>query len=471
MGPIIPYEKILFDKKEYRKINLVKRLEAASLLGLTRQQLFVGYSHCMKTLTADIKELRQDVVHVYGEGLIPESSDGKLLIENNLGFTKQSLQLFYVKKSRQFWIINELFHYKQNERGKLEQSSYYSMSAIYKGLKSLNKSFELLGVTFSSRGIEGDERKIRYILFEIYWSLFGGIEWPFRMDQSILVAEMDGLEKRGVLLNTIEKEKLMFWLAIISQRVTNDYSASRINKIKIGQLLGVFFRSSDRAVTLNSMPEKEFNFFKEVLHYYFRKIYPFPFEIKQNSQLNYLLVEKELNQIGKEIGWNESQCAELRFRLRAVTYYANEGLLDWYCFREAIYDINFDRVYQLVNHKLKKRLKLIPIKLRNAYLLECKKMGHRLNDPVRISILTKEENYVQLRTMFKKYSQYELIIYSDTNYEVDVVLTDYQKKYQKEQLKGNPYLLFEQPLTENKIVTMLDEIMNMRIENKKNGHI
>lgn len=461
---MIPYEKIVFDKKEYRKMKLVKRLEDASLLGLTKQDLFVGYSNCMKTLYADIKELKQDILHVYGKELIHETPDGKLVIENDFGFSKQLLGLFYVKKSRQFWIINELFNDKKNEKNKLEQSVYYSMSVIYKGFKALTKSFELLDITFSSKGIEGDERKIRYALFDMYWSLFGGIEWPFRMEQSSLMTEMDQLTQRGFQLSIIEKEKLMFWLAIISQRVKNGYSLSRDDQLNVQQLLKMFFRSSEELITLNNSSEKESYFFKEVLHLYFRNTYPFPLEIRQSSQLNSLTVELELVQKGKAIGWSESQCAELRFQLRAVAYYANEGLLDWYYFREAAHDIYFEREYQLVNQKLKDELKLLPIKLRNAYLLECKKMGHRLNDPLKILLHTKEGNDVQLITIFKRYSQYSILIYSDISCEVDVILTDFPNKYHQEQAKGNPCLLFEQPLTENKIVTILDKIMSMRSE-------
>lgn len=460
------FSQVFLDKKDYRKLQILKKIQKGPINGLEIKDLLIDYQCSRKTLHKDLKELNQDLIYVYGEFFLEETLVGTIKVKNIAYFSKQKIILYYTKNSLKFRVFNEIIKQKKTTIKILSEKNYSSQSRIYESLKQFNNSFKSVNLSFSASGIKGSERKIRHLIFEIYWSLFGGNEWPFSINKSDIESKILQLEHADLILDGIGRERLAYWLAVTELRLNNTREMKndgiKHKKIKLNQIVRSVL-NNDEEFELDSEMKEEIDSFHDVLHYFFGYFINFEIEKKKRINSDWTHLEELLLCNGKEIGWNSTKFIHLKMKLIQITYYADSKMLDWYYFIEENSNPYFSDTCSLMDKKIKMTFDKFPIILRNAYLMECRKFNVSIVEPLRINIKSKSGANNQIENILKRYSQYPFIITSNSELNGDLVLTDFLDEYKQGKNKGINCIFFEMPLTENKVKSILNKTAHFNV--------
>lgn len=456
---------IFLHKKEDRKIRLFTLLKNAPIRGIQVNELAEAYSNSRKTMHSDLKELKQDLIFVYKKALLNEYPTGTFYLDIEKTVLTQKLLLYYMKKSRNFWVFTTIAKNKKTSFITLKENLYYSQSTIYDSIKKLNHALRPLAISCSSAGVIGDEKKIRHLLFESYWSVFGGIEWPFSIKREIFEKEIKKLEQVGGLFTDLEREKILYWLAITEMRLTIGQQLSNQNQRQFRQkknTLHSFFEKSC------SKKHQENNFQEEYLFLigtskFFLDI---PLDLTERRVQKKITepifkIENQLLLRGENSNLSISEMAGFIKILEKINYFSEEMLVDWYHFIEPNALIYLNENDYFIEKKWRELLAGLSDEIKSMYLLEAEKSGLTLMKPLRIKILSKEGNTLEIGQFFKKYSLYPIEISQKNDVQFDVLVTNFVLHSQNKE--ENPAcIFFEWPLTQPQLYIILEQAKHFR---------
>lgn len=455
---------IFFPKKDLRKIKLFSLLKSAPNQRIHINELEKSFSCSRKTLYSDLKELEQDLISVYKISILKKENNEFSLVYVEKAQSQQLLH-YYVKKSKDFWIFHMISKNKKISYSSLSNSLHYSQTSIFKSAVKLNKKFKPLGISCLASGLIGDEKKIRHLLFESYWTLFGGIEWPFKMKRECFLSEVKKLEQLGLNISDLEKEKVLYWLAITSLRLSNGKSLFSMkvqvdNGISKKLLFNTFF------LKYCGKYKKETNFEEEnrFLIYTISLIGNLSLELKlirdQTKQIKN--IENYLRLKGTEAHLNRNEMNLLELDLNKINYYVKENLIDWYQFIEPEAKRYSRENSILMEEKWSVLQDNLCEGLSDMYVHIAKKNGIYLVDPIRMYISSKESRIAEFGQLLKKHSAYPIEISQSLESKLDIVLTNYLMENQNNLLLSDIFF-YEWPITE----TQINNIVTVAIKRKK----
>ncbi len=179
------------DKTAEKKLALFKLLFFSDNL-VSVKDLLTQLQFSKSALFRYLKELEEDLALTF-------DSQSFLLINHNNAYSYKSesqldkslivnrLNLYYVKGSIRFKIITALYKKRYTSVDEIANDLYVSPSYLYRQLKAIYAFFDdfHLKLTFKpdsnqSTNFVGSEIHQRFFFAYFYWSVFKGIEWPFK---------------------------------------------------------------------------------------------------------------------------------------------------------------------------------------------------------------------------------------------------------------------------------------------------
>lgn len=179
------------DKTAEKKLALFKLLFFSDDL-VSVKDLLTQLQFSKSALFRYLKELEEDLALTF-------DSQSFLLINHNNAYSYKSesqldkslivnrLNLYYVKGSIRFKIITALYKKRYTSVDEIANDLYVSPSYLYRQLKAIYAFFDdfHLKLTFKpdsnqSTNFVGSEIHQRFFFAYFYWSVFKGIEWPFK---------------------------------------------------------------------------------------------------------------------------------------------------------------------------------------------------------------------------------------------------------------------------------------------------
>ncbi|TFJ76590.1 helix-turn-helix domain-containing protein [Carnobacterium maltaromaticum] len=458
------FNEVFFHKKEARKLLLFILIKNAPIQGIQVNELVKKYPCSRKTMYSDLIELKQDLIYVYNQSLLKEYTKGTFFLENKKNSSRQKLVLYYVKKSRDFWVFHTIAKHKNISLTTLKENLYYSQSTIYESTKKLHKKLQPLAIACSTAGLIGNEKKIRHLLFESYWSLFGGIEWPFKLKRELVEIEIQSLEQTGIIFNHLEKEKMLYWLAIteirlsIGKRIPNQIPKPFETKKNI---LHTFFEKCCANYYQDNYFEEESIFLIRTFQSFFDISLYEEERINKKVVTDVPRIENELILKGEKLSLEINEMVDLKKSLAKINYYVEEKIIDWYHFLELNAKIYFQENMDFIEKEWTELLEELPVELRSIYMLEAKKNGITLTKPLRIRLLSKEGKALEIGQFFKKYSLNPIEIIQQRDAEYDVLITNFLVSSKKNELNVED-IFYEWPLTQKELKDILEKANSLR---------
>lgn len=439
--------------------------------GIQMKELYTKYQASRKTLSNDMKELEQDLIQVYDKPILKKRTDGNFYLEVDLHFSFQKLSLFYAENSRNFWIFNKIVKNQSKTIKELSENVFYSQSAVYGSVNQLKEYFQSLSISWSFFEIKGDERKIRHLLFESYWSLFGGISWPFDRSRESLVSEVQQFEKKGWIFNELEQERLLYWLAITEIRINNGYILATRKKVTIEDVEVIipftFFLEkycSEEYATTDF--EEEIYFFMNTLVHFMGCSLSNVNETRGSLTIEVSNIEEQLLQKGEAAGWDSNQLQQFASQLKKIRYHWEEDILEWYHFLKPQAEIYFNESKPFMDNSIKNSFNKISSLLGSAFIYECKKFGLFFVVPIRIQIISKEGSTIEVEKILQQFSEYPIEFDQQKGARVDIFLTNFLAKQDCKELNRNNYFFYDWPLKKNKVSMILEQGMALKMNGK-----
>ncbi|CAD5896743.1 hypothetical protein CMALT430_110090 [Carnobacterium maltaromaticum] len=456
---------LFFDRKDNRKYNLFLSFlkEPKKYMQSSKRDLSEVASY--KTMVSDLKELQNDLILIYGEPVIREVNRGifKLDIKAVQGIHK--LKLLYLNQSYRFKIVDTLIQCSPISVKEVCEKIFCGQSSVYKMIVQLNNHFNQFSVIWSISRIEGEEKKVRHFLFEVYWFLFGGIEWPFHQNREHYSEIVLNLKNQQLVFNKVEEERLFFWLAITDLRLKEGMLLTKNSQAeKIG---GGYYSLSDLFINdckQETHLEIEKNFFYNSLLYFIKNTYS-EYQIEEKRFLNdpnVAQLEKELIKKGSANGLSRWNYEDLRFHLNRASYYVHEKLEKWYHYIEAKEVTNFNKIRLYIEKEMVEYIELVPENIATIFLVEYQKMELSMLNPLRINIISREGKNKKIGRFIEKYSHYPIEFYINHMETPDITLTDFIYPVNKNSQDKNTVITYEWPLLESQVNTIIQQGLKIK---------
>lgn len=442
------FDAVFFEKKDYRKNQLFSLLHHNLGEGMYIKNLIIQSNVSSKTFYSDLKELQEDILEVYGFQLLISEGVGKVGLDYGKSFSWQKLKMFYAERGRNFWVFHKIVHQPSYLHRKKKINFYFSNSSVYASMAQLNEKFKDLNIMFSLAGVKGDEKKIRLLLFESYWSLFKGYSWPFESERQVLLQEVQKMENAGMKFNEVEKEKILYWFAITEIRLKrgafikkNTESQSQ-SSMKNTIVKDVFKKKLGRDIPSQFWGNEVF-FLIKTLSNFIGYSSPSTIKIKSKKYSDEVVELEKLLKLKIDGSYQSSLIDSL---LKKTRYYVEENLIDLYHFMEPEADRYFVEYQKSLDVEVDELFKKLPENICSMYFYECKNNGISLLRTIRIQIISSEGYVQQIVNLLKNYSQYPIEFVQMGDINSDIILTNYPLEENM-----NKYVYYNWPITENTI--------------------
>lgn len=462
---------IFLGKKERRKRQLFIELKTSDGQQVSTTAYMSSYPHTRKTFNMDVSELGEDIRSVYQEDLLVKTNTFLFLRKKETFFPSDWLTLFYVRRSCYFQVFDTLFQQGIQTFKELKAHVFYSQSAIYQSFKALNQAFNSLPITVSLAGIEGDEELVRHFLFIIYWTLFGGVVWPFAIqkEELLTITQMEGFSDR--VWGDFHHEKKLFWLAITVTRIRNNqHIVKSIPQAKdIPDWITRLFDLCHITSTIMGSLGNEQRFLLKSLQFL---DLPVGQDIQKCTYLadSVLLscdnLEKLLVVHAQRQGWGVTQCQNLMQPFSQLRYYVREDLVDLIHWLEPECMKTYLQDNPVISSDISCQLALLPNEVASLYVLACRQLGLKLSPILRARIHSRTGTILPIKRFLERYDDYYIEVDQYQESFVDVLLTDLLLEYQLEESQGHPCILFEYPLSEVLITEELRKCCNLITQKK-----
>lgn len=213
----------ILDKMSTRKLELVRILSSETRY-FSVKELSEQLNISNKTLVRTVELLKEDMESWTSHAEILEKNILGYSLKQLNGFSIQEIEVYYYKGSIIYQVIDELFHNKFVDIKTFASKRYLSYTVVYTNIveiKELISDFSLELELNKNIHLKGTEMQIRYFYFSFYWTIFGGIEWPFRFyDKQKAFEYIEVIESfYSRELSVSETEFFLYWIGTIFNRV------------------------------------------------------------------------------------------------------------------------------------------------------------------------------------------------------------------------------------------------------------
>lgn len=230
----------LMNKSDYRKWIIYNELNLNKDMN---NKLLARLCGCTaKTFWVDIQEIKDELDEIDGMPTIQVRKDN-IFIKQDQVIPLNNVLLRSILKSNHFKVFKEVSEAKNRTIKQFSKSQYLSPTTIYKSIKKLNTILSPFNLHIANFKLTGDEYKIRIFLFHFYWTVFGGVKWPFKaIDENECEEHVYKIENKfSEYFTWIEKKKVSFWVAISILR-------SQVNEGVRGNNISFYWKSLDAEV-------------------------------------------------------------------------------------------------------------------------------------------------------------------------------------------------------------------------------
>lgn len=462
-----------FDKRDYRKWNLFNLINNSDSDEIQLGELKRNYKMSKKTLFADLDILNLDLVEIYQSSFFKVDKK-RGVVKRITTITYSSLLIqYYIKKSRLFLIFNLVLTNPEMNSDEVQRRLFYSSSTVYTSCNQLNLFFSSFSLSFSLKGLRGNERLIRHILVEMYWVLFGGNSWPFEKERKEFIHEFEYSGLKIETTNWIEREKILYWFAITDMRIkinsgiySIDNSVENNEEKIFDGLLSVLkkkVKHQNKAISL----ESECQFLSQIINSF---AYNSPEMVGNKIMSKIAPLDSFCLKKIKEKKLTEYTNKQLQFRLRLVKYYYRENLLDWYHYLEPEAMIYYRKISPYLEDEIKEKSVKLANKIVSAYIFECQKSGVYFNKPLPLIVHSKEGRILQLIQLFKQHSPYPVEVVNENHSEHSILLTNSLIDYEKHKNNKKKCLYYEWPLDEKKIVELVTKAFQLTKQSRNEAY-
>lgn len=173
---MIPY---FLTTKEQKKLELFQFLLFAEDRK-TSKEIISKFEFTMTTFRRYIQELSDDITSIFGESVrittyLRQGTKVTLSSEMTVDYILATLRLTYIKNNPLYALINKLATKKYYSVTEIALDLNFSESVVYRLLAQLNEILNAFDATInleSSFNFDGDEMGVRYFLYLTYWNLF-----------------------------------------------------------------------------------------------------------------------------------------------------------------------------------------------------------------------------------------------------------------------------------------------------------
>lgn len=218
------------EKHEKRKFDLLKTLY--------KESGYVTTKNLCSICCLDRRTLYQEMKEV--ETFISDHFENKKVLEFHkicgyrfLGNKKEykKIRMHLLEKSTSYLLLKELLVSREVGVQKFCSDHFISVSVLNKRIVALKVLLKKIEFNLVKRkgtiALTGEESRIRYFMFSIYWHVYGGVCWPF---SSISRDKVKKCVEKGQFIvskNRIHTEKWMFILATNIDRYNKKFLLKR----------------------------------------------------------------------------------------------------------------------------------------------------------------------------------------------------------------------------------------------------
>lgn len=227
-----------------------------------------------KTTKAELDDLKEDLEVLKCEVKISKTKN-QYKLEKEYTCNMDAVYLSIKKKSSYFFLMRTAAFADGNSI-KNESSYSYSASKKHKNKKNFIQYLMKYNLELEPRSLEiiGDEMDIRFLFFQFFWNNYRGVEWPFdTVNHQDLIQSIEKCEDELVRnMIEVEKECLVYWLAVITIRLRNNNFIIESQ----AELVGVTFEGSSifgeilsKIIDVDGKEKKILSVEAKYLYYYF----------------------------------------------------------------------------------------------------------------------------------------------------------------------------------------------------------
>ncbi|MEI5993846.1 helix-turn-helix domain-containing protein [Candidatus Enterococcus mansonii] len=213
-------QELFMKKNEQLRFELLKLL-IYSKKGLSTNEVSQKLNIPNHSFYIYRSQLEEDLAVVFKENsVILEKKETYYSITSslNISYIIDTMRLYYIKISQTFSILNALSYRYYDSAEELSQNLNLSLSHTYKILGFFNQLLEPfdISINFSSKkkqsNIIGNEKNRRLVMFYVYWSVYKGVEWPFKFSPTFLQELPAPIDSQ--LLSPSQKMRLNYFQVI-----------------------------------------------------------------------------------------------------------------------------------------------------------------------------------------------------------------------------------------------------------------
>lgn len=254
----------LLKKENQQKIDILTYLELSTLQTATVKQI----SEDLLLSTFIIKKALTQI----SEDLSANNILGLKLIESQKEITFTSdgsdsiltLKWIYLKQSTLFLLLDGLFKEEYTTLEGFSKKYFLSLPTTYLLKVELEKHLQNFAISISPElTLEGQEKTLRFFIFNVYFHYFNSLELPFSKNLIDLVEKFitELLSSTGFSYSATQRLKLQFFLLVTFQRLYHGQTLTRsenlipFNSIQL-KLKKTIFSFFDQTTSLTTV-EKE----------------------------------------------------------------------------------------------------------------------------------------------------------------------------------------------------------------------
>lgn len=206
-------------KSEKQEVDVLKYLDKHSRKWITTEEIAVNLDISriiVAKLVKSIQDRAQDNIDVNIEIL---KNKGIFFYATNSSYVAEIIQSIY-KNSFTYKLITALFYENIVSLDQFAINHFMSLASVRRKISTINEILSEHNIVIKNNRIVGDEQNIRSVLFEYYWEIHRGIEWPFiSIDKTNLVSLSDKVSnKLHIWCSKVSYEQIYYLLAIARLR-------------------------------------------------------------------------------------------------------------------------------------------------------------------------------------------------------------------------------------------------------------
>lgn len=216
----------LFNKEDQIAFNILQMLLNQDSGSFSRDQIVQRLSLTRYQINHVFDTLNADLIAVSGEepSYIDEANYGIWHANNISPVIVQKLQLIFLYRSNVFAAFEYHFFYSNREpKTVFAKTHHFSRTNFYNELHSIKKILDQDNFFKPTSLVKDNEFTIRMHLFQLYYTLFNGIDEPFPELKGLISTTLDAYQSYfQILLKPTQKVKLQIYLKVWFKRLLNN---------------------------------------------------------------------------------------------------------------------------------------------------------------------------------------------------------------------------------------------------------